>query len=91
MKVRWLKQGNASLALVGHYIAAENPAAGRRIVDQIEEAVERLAQFPLLGRVGVVAGTRELVVPGTSYLVVYCALEMEVHILRVFHCRQFIQ
>jgi toxin ParE1/3/4 len=91
MKVRWLKQGNASLALVEHYIAAENPAAGRRIVDQIEDAVGRLSTFPLLGRVGVVPGTRELVVPGTSYVVVYRAFDNEVQILRVFHCRQLIQ
>jgi addiction module RelE/StbE family toxin len=91
MKVRWLKQGNASLALVEHYIAAENPAAGGRIIDQIEASVQRLAQFPLLGRTGVVPGTRELVIPGTEYLVVYLILEKEVRILRVFHCKQLIQ
>ena len=91
MKVRWLKLGVASLALVEHYIAAENPAASQRLVDQIDDAVRRLSTFPLLGRIGVVAGTRELVVPGTSYLVVYCALEKEVQILRIFHCKQLIQ
>jgi toxin ParE1/3/4 len=91
MKVRWLKQGVASLGLVEHYIAAENPAAGRRIVDLIEAAAERLSIFPLLGRIGVVHSTRELIVPGTSYLVVYAVADKEVWILRVFHCKQLIQ
>jgi len=91
MKLRWLKKGVLSLAAVEQYIGADNPAAGRRVADQIEMAVQRLGQYPLLGRVGVVTGTRELVVPGTPFLVIYRVTETEVQILRVFHCKQVIQ
>jgi plasmid stabilization system protein ParE len=34
-------------------------------------AVERLAELPNLGRPGRLAGTRELVVPSTKYLIPY--------------------
>jgi plasmid stabilization system protein ParE len=37
----------------------------------IVDGVERLSRFPALGRPGRIAGTRELVVPGTRYLVPY--------------------
>jgi len=91
MKLRWLKRGVASLLAVEQHIAADNPAAGRRIADTIETAVNRLAQFPQIGRVGVVDGTRELIVPGTPFLVVYVVTQKEVLILRVFHCKQVLQ
>jgi plasmid stabilization system protein ParE len=38
-----------------------------------------------------VVGTRELVVPGSTYLIVYRVTDEEVQILRVFHCRQLIR
>jgi toxin ParE1/3/4 len=91
MKLRWLKKGVASLLAVEQYIADDNPAAARHIADKIETAVNRLAQFPQIGRVGVVEGTRELIVPGTPFLVVYRVTEKEVLILRVFHCKQLLQ
>jgi len=91
MKVRWLKRGLTSLSALEYFIAVENRGAARRVVDRIEKAVARLGQFPLMGRVGFVAGTRELIVPGSEYLVIYCVTEKEVQILRVFHCKQVLQ
>src|SRR5215208_306467 len=70
---------------IGDYIAKDNPAAARRVVRAIEAAVRRLARFPHSGRPGHRAGTRELVVPRTPYIVPYRVGPRAVEILAVFH------
>ena len=50
-------------------IAQDNPKAANRIASALLEAVERLARLPNLGRPGRVAGTRELAVPGSPYVI----------------------
>jgi len=47
-----------------------------------------LAEHPELGRLGRVRGTRELVVTGTRYLLIYRVKGDEIQILRVLHGRQ---
>jgi len=54
----------------------------------IREAVERLADFPHRGRPGRLEGTRELVVAGTPYLVVYRTKGTSLRILRLLHGAQ---
>ena len=68
--------------------AADNPAAATRIVDRIKKAVERLLDFPALGRPGRVDGTRELVVPGAPYIVPYRLVGDGVQILALIHNAQ---
>src|SRR5437868_4762505 len=51
-------------------------------------AVDRLAQMPNLGRPGRVPGTRELVVPGTRYVIPYRVRAERLEIIAVFHGRQ---
>ena len=87
MKLRWLKAGTRSLRLVHAHIAMDNPVAAKRVVERIESSLERLAIFPESGRIGQVSGTREVVVPGLPYIVVY-RVSAEVEILRVFHAAQ---
>jgi plasmid stabilization system protein ParE len=41
--------------------------------------------FPGKGRLGRIEGTRELVVPGTSHIVVYEILEPTVFIIAILH------
>lgn len=69
-------------------IAADNPAAARRLIDRIRTAVGRLASTPGMGRPGRVQGTRELVVSGTPYVVPYRVLEERVQIITVLHSSQ---
>lgn len=88
MRVRWLRTALRNLDEEARYISQEDPAAARRVVQRIHDAVRQLADNPALGRPGRIPGTRELVVSGTSYLVpyrVHAALD-QIEILRVFHC-----
>jgi addiction module RelE/StbE family toxin len=88
MKIRWLNNALRSLRTVHGYIALDNPAAAGRTLLRLEQAVKRLSDYPLSGRAGIVSGTRELVIAGLPYLIVYRVTDVEVQILRVFHTKQ---
>jgi len=85
VRVRWLARALANLNAETEYIARDNPQAAARVVEAIEDSIGLLHTHPALGRPGRVAGTRELVVPGTPYIVPYRIRSNEIHILRVFH------
>jgi plasmid stabilization system protein ParE len=67
------------------YIAGDDPAAARLVVRRILSSVALLIDNPAMGRPGRVAGTRELVIPKTRYIVPYRVRESEIQILRIFH------
>ena len=69
-------------------IATENPTAASRMIERIRAAVTRLAASPALGRPGRVAGTRELVIPDTPYIVPYRAKGDVVQIITILHGAQ---
>ncbi|WP_445678952.1 type II toxin-antitoxin system RelE/ParE family toxin [Radicibacter daui] len=75
------------LEQIADHIAADNPKAALDIWDQIERQAERLREFPLSGRVGRIAGTRELVVAGTPFIVVYRVVEA-IDLVRILHGAQ---
>jgi toxin ParE1/3/4 len=67
------------------FIAADNSEAAYRTVRRIREAILRTARMPYSGRIGRVAGTREITVSGTPYLVAYKILENMIHVLAILH------
>lgn len=69
-------------------IAADNPTAATRMIERIRAAVKRLAASPALGRPGRVAGTRELVIPHTPYIVPYRVNGDVVQIITILHSAQ---
>jgi toxin ParE1/3/4 len=85
MRIRWLRMALRNLQQEAEYIAQEDPAAARRVVDRIGDAVRHLEDHPSKGRAGRVPGTRELVVSATAYIVPYRVRGQEIEILRVFH------
>lgn len=64
MPVTWLEADLTDLLEIRALIAEHNPTAANAVGDRIASFVERLEAMPLSGRVGRVARTRELVVPG---------------------------
>jgi toxin ParE1/3/4 len=72
------------LALVD-YIAENSPQEALRIYETIRTSVNRLATFPHSGRAGRVEPTRELVIPGLPYIVIYIVERQDVKIWAVYH------
>jgi toxin ParE1/3/4 len=85
MRVRWLRKALRNLDEEATYIAEEDLAAARVVVERVLNAVAMLAEQPGMGRPGRVPGTRELVVLKTRYIVPYRVRGDSVEILRVFH------
>ena len=85
MRVRWTTPAREQFVGAYEFIAEENRAAAARTADQIWESTQLLAHHPMAGRVGRVAGTRELVISGTPFVVAYRIEKSEVQILAVLH------
>jgi|ERR1022692_4230203 plasmid stabilization system protein ParE len=71
MILQWTKLAVADLDDIYTTIARENPAATEAVIDELRICVERLVQFPLIGRTGLVARTMELVISMLPYVVSY--------------------
>jgi toxin ParE1/3/4 len=84
----WSPRAIEHLAHLRAYIARDNPKAANRIANALLEAVERLAELPNLGRPSRVAGTRELVVSSTPYVIPYRLRADRLEVIAVFHARQ---
>jgi addiction module RelE/StbE family toxin len=88
MTIRWSPTAISDLEAIRDYIAQDSPSAARKVANRIKESVNRLIDFSLSGRAGRVSGTRELVIPGTSYIAAYTIQGDEVRIAAVLHGRQ---
>ncbi len=78
---------HADLIAIVEPIARDHPAVALMLWDTIEGQVERLAAHPRSGRPGRVPETRELVVAGAPYVVVY-RIGPAVELLRILHGAQ---
>ena len=74
------------LARIGDYIGHYNPRAAARVVNDIHSKTHGLLTAnPFIGRNGEIRGTRELVIPGTPYIVAYRVGDAQIEILFVQH------
>ncbi|MBI5419087.1 MAG: type II toxin-antitoxin system RelE/ParE family toxin [Deltaproteobacteria bacterium] len=85
MRLEWTRPAILDLREAGAFIASDNPRAAERMGGRVREAVEYLQEQPNIGRPGRVPGTRELVVTGTPFIVVYRVRGAAVQVLRVLH------
>lgn len=85
MSPRWRLSAISDLTNIQDYIRENDPQAAQAIVERVLRSVDRLESFPQSGRTGQVPGTRELVVPGLPYIVVYTCDDADVSIIGVFH------
>ena len=85
MRLRWRLSAVSDLAEIQDFISESDPDAAGAVVDRVLRSVDRLATFPKSGRVGQIPGTRELVVPGLPYIVVYTTDDTDISIIGVFH------
>lgn len=86
--IRWTEPASDDLLGIVEWINARQPKAAESVGRRILTAVERLRSYPLRGRPGRSPDTRELVISGLPYLVVYSVDSPNaetVNILRVLH------
>lgn len=86
-KLNWEDDARAQFAVIIEYISVHNPNAAERLSNMFDEALDRVCQFPHIGRPGRVAGTRELIVH-PNYLAIYQVTPDAIDVLRVLHARQ---
>lgn len=85
MEVTWTLRALGDLEAIEDYIAVESPRAAYQVALKIwSRTNDLLGQNPQIGRRGRAVGTRELVVVGTPYFVVY-RISDQVEILAVVH------
>lgn len=85
MRLRYTPRARLDLVEIHDYIAQENPQAARRVILIVRKAAEALLQNPLVGKMGRVAGTRELTVGRFPFVLAYRVETDEVQILSVIH------
>lgn len=86
MKLVWSPEALQDLIEIRTYIAKDAPDAATSVVKRIVTLVStQLPANPQSGRTGRVAGTRELVVTGTPFIVPYRVGSETLEILRVYH------
>lgn len=91
MKVIIRARAYDDLAGIVQWIAADSPQNARSVAERILTALEsRLALFPSLGRRGQVDGTREWIVAGLPYVIVYQVDDARdaIVVLGIFHGAQ---
>jgi len=70
MKAIWTAQAIRDREVIFEHVARDNPLAAIRLDERLGEAVTLLATHPLLGKEGMVNGTREFI-PHESYRLIY--------------------
>jgi toxin ParE1/3/4 len=88
MRLRFSTAARLQVLEIHNHIAEHHPRAAVAVVERIRSAVELLQAFPRLGREGREAGTREWVVRGLPYVIVYeidFTDDGELMVLAVFH------
>ena len=87
-RIRWTKRALRRLGEVGANIEKDDPAAAARVVARLVSAVEKLAEYPAMGRVGRIKNTRELVLADVPYIIPYRASRSTIEIITVMHTSQ---
>ena len=88
MKVIWSRRAIRHLGAIRAYIEKESEQNTALVANRILGAVDLLQSQPEMGRPGRVLGTRELVVPGTPYIIPYRVRRERLELMAVFHGRR---
>jgi toxin ParE1/3/4 len=85
MRIRWTEGAFRNLDQVEEYIAQDNPSAAVATVNRIIDSALMLADYPTIGKRGRERGTRELVVAGLPFIIIYAVHHEDLIIIRVLH------
>jgi toxin ParE1/3/4 len=85
MRIRWLVLALEDMENIISYIAQDDPIAATKTASDIWKTSILLKTQPNLGHPGRIAGTREIFITGTKYIIPYRIKTDEIQILRVIH------
>ena len=88
MKIDWSRRAVRHLVKLREFMEKDSEQNAAIVAQRILSAVDLLSNQPAMGRPGRVAGTRELVDSGTSYLIPYRVRALRLELIAVFHGRQ---
>jgi addiction module RelE/StbE family toxin len=88
VEIVWSPLARTRLREIRAYVARDKPEAAERLAIRIVAMVETLRNHPHLGRVGAEAGTRELVIGNTPYIILYRVQGQRVIISTIWHGAQ---
>lgn len=87
-EILWSPLALARLQEIRAFIARDDPSAAARVTTRLVSVAQALVDFPLLGRAGFAPNTRELVVGGTPYIILYQVKARQILIRTVWHAAQ---
>ncbi len=85
MIIKWLPKALDDLEILREYIENDNPSASEKVIQHIIKSLGYLIDNPELGRPGRIINTRELLLSGLPYVIVYKIKNNFIEVLRVFH------
>jgi toxin ParE1/3/4 len=88
VRIVWSLTAERNLDAIWEYIAQDNIDAADRMAEKLRVAANNLIDYPRMGRAGRSHGTRELIVSGTPYILIYAASKVRVDIARIVHSKQ---
>lgn len=88
MRLLWTVAALSDLRAIADFIGRDNRVAASQQVNIIRTAAMTLTRFPEAGRIGQHAGSRELIVPRSPYILAYRIDAGTVQVLRVLHGHQ---
>jgi toxin ParE1/3/4 len=88
MRIVWSRRALGNMVLLRAFIARDSEVGAAKVATRILASVELLATQPAMGRPGRRLGTRELVIPGTPYIVPYRVKGETIGLIAVLHGKQ---
>lgn len=87
-RIEWSRRAQRDLSGIHAYIAKDNPLAAQQVASTLIKHAESLTAFPNRGRPGLGKGTREILIPGWPWFILYRLDEDKVQIISVLHAAQ---
>ncbi|MGA3343726.1 MAG: type II toxin-antitoxin system RelE/ParE family toxin [Terracidiphilus sp.] len=85
MQVRWTSPAAQDLEEITRYIQRDSESVARAVAKTLFDDANSLDLMHSRGRVGRSPGTRELVIPGLPYIIVYQVKSTVIQILHIYH------
>jgi addiction module RelE/StbE family toxin len=88
MPLRWTSAAANDLENISDYLHQQHPQVAQPTVRRLYAEILELSRFPSRGRPGREPGTRELILSGLPYVIVFRSGDQGVEILRIYHGSQ---